>query len=153
MKALLKKYLLYLTRWQLSAPILAACVVWFATLGTSMATVLASLIGGLIFFWVDKSIFQKANILKGEVCEVQQDIAYADCGHLADRRYGLAQASDYDKMNNNRPESRCHDCSGRKYWRQFVGKWIVSPVSLRDLAGLYGSITKVYRSTQMLGVK
>jgi hypothetical protein len=67
MKALLKKYLLYLTRWQLSTPILALCVVWFATLGTTVATVLANLIGGLIFFWVDRWIFQKTSILKGEV--------------------------------------------------------------------------------------
>jgi len=119
MKALLKKYLLYLTRWQLSTPILALCVVWFATLGTTVATVLANLIGGLIFFWVDRWIFQKTNILKGEVWEVQQGIVCADCGQPADRGYRLAKASNYDKMNDKRPEFRCHDCSRQKYERQF----------------------------------
>ena len=40
MKALLKKYFLYLIRWQLSTPILAVCVVWFASMGTTVATIL-----------------------------------------------------------------------------------------------------------------
>ena len=52
----LKKFLLYLFRWQLSTPILWLVV---KNLGTGIkATIFANLIGGLIFFWVDKLIFK-----------------------------------------------------------------------------------------------
>ena len=55
----MKKYALYLLRWQLSTPILAICLIWLAGLGELWATIVANLIGGLIFFWVDKWIFKK----------------------------------------------------------------------------------------------
>lgn len=54
----MKRFLLYLLRWQLSTPILAGCLVLFASFGTTMATVLSNLIGGIIFFWVDRWIFK-----------------------------------------------------------------------------------------------
>jgi hypothetical protein len=50
MKINFKRYFLYLIRWQLSTPILAWCIFIFATLGTTWATIIANLIGGLIFF-------------------------------------------------------------------------------------------------------
>jgi hypothetical protein len=54
-KDLTKRYLIYLLRWQLSTPILAPCVNYFApSLGTMGATALANLIGGLLFFWWDR---------------------------------------------------------------------------------------------------
>lgn len=52
------QYLLYLIRWQLSTPILAVCLIWLGGLGEVPATIMANLIGGLIFFWVDKLIFR-----------------------------------------------------------------------------------------------
>ena len=55
----MKKYALYLIRWQLSTPVLAICLHYLAGLGEFWATVVANLIGGLIFFWVDKKIFKK----------------------------------------------------------------------------------------------
>ena len=54
----MKKYILYLLRWQLSSPILAICLCYLK-LGTILNTIIANLIGGLIFFWVDKLIFEK----------------------------------------------------------------------------------------------
>ena len=57
--SLVKKYFLYLLRWQLSTPILAICCIGFNKYGTITATILANLIGGLIFFWIDKWIFRK----------------------------------------------------------------------------------------------
>jgi hypothetical protein len=54
----MKKLLLYLTRWQLSTPILAFCVIYLP--GSSLVkTIVANLIGGLIFYTVDKKIFNK----------------------------------------------------------------------------------------------
>lgn len=54
----MKKFILYLIRWQLSSPILAVCLVWLASLGTVWATIIANLIGGCVFFFVDKKIFK-----------------------------------------------------------------------------------------------
>lgn len=62
---MIKKYLLYLIRWQLSTPVLAICFAWLVQYGTIFATIIGNLIGGLIFFWIDKWIFRskKKNIL------------------------------------------------------------------------------------------
>ncbi len=53
----MKKFVLYLVRWQLSSPILAVCMVWMGEWNVAIATIVANLIGGCIFFWVDKWIF------------------------------------------------------------------------------------------------
>lgn len=53
-----KRYLLYLIRWQFSTPILALVLIWLSRLDKWTATVIANLIGGLIFFWVDRLIFR-----------------------------------------------------------------------------------------------
>lgn len=55
----MKRFLLYLIRWQLSSPVLALCLFWLEPIGTIWATVIANLIGGCIFFWVDKVIFKE----------------------------------------------------------------------------------------------
>lgn len=54
-----KQYGLYLLRWQLSTPILAACLYVLEGMNSFWATVIANLIGGLMFYWVDKVIFRK----------------------------------------------------------------------------------------------
>lgn len=59
MKKWIIQYLLYLLRWQLSTPVLAG-VLWLFGVGSSpiIPTIIANLIGGLIFFWIDKIIFK-----------------------------------------------------------------------------------------------
>jgi len=52
-KKLIWQYAKYLFRWQLSTPILAVCVAYIPG-STTWKTVVANLIGGLIFFWCDK---------------------------------------------------------------------------------------------------
>lgn len=47
---------MYLFRWQLSTPILALCIA-LLPFGSFTKTVIANLIGGAIFFWVDRWIF------------------------------------------------------------------------------------------------
>jgi len=47
----------YLLRWQLSSPILYLCLSKLS-LGTLWNTIIANLIGGCIFYWVDKLIFK-----------------------------------------------------------------------------------------------
>ena len=51
------KYLLYLLRWQLSTPILWFILHW---LGSGLwQTVVANLVGGCLFFFVDRVIFTR----------------------------------------------------------------------------------------------
>jgi len=54
----MKRFVLYLLRWQLSTPILAMVIAWLAYLGEWKAAAIANLIGGTIFFWVDRWIFK-----------------------------------------------------------------------------------------------
>ena len=54
----MSRFALYLLRWQLSSPILALCMWALGGLGIVLATVVANLIGGCIFYFVDKKIFK-----------------------------------------------------------------------------------------------
>ena len=53
-----KRFVLYLIRWQLSTPILALCMVLMGGWNTVVATIVANLIGGVMFYFVDKQIFK-----------------------------------------------------------------------------------------------
>ena len=53
------QYFLYLLRWQLSTPILAGAILILPFLSPFWQAVVANLIGGVIFFWVDRLIFKK----------------------------------------------------------------------------------------------
>ena len=55
----MKQYLLYLARWQCSSPILALCM-WLLPFNMIVKTIIANLIGGLVFYWVDRLIFKEA---------------------------------------------------------------------------------------------
>lgn len=59
---MIKQYILYLLRWQLSTPILAIVLKILSNMSTLAATIIANLIGGLIFFWVDKIIFKDKEV-------------------------------------------------------------------------------------------
>lgn len=58
----MNKFLLYLLRWQLSTPVL-----WYVLkillpyTDEFIATVVANLIGGCMFYFVDKSIFRRSS--------------------------------------------------------------------------------------------
>lgn len=89
----MKRFIFYLIRWQLSTPILWLVV---RRLGASIwSTVIANLIGGAIFFWVDKFIFTSAVF---EVWHVK-DLGHCDrCGKEAPLRR-LVKARDYDRTD------------------------------------------------------
>lgn len=55
----MKRFLLYLLRWQASSLILAPCIYWLSGYGSIVSAVVANLIGGCVFFWVDAKIFKK----------------------------------------------------------------------------------------------
>lgn len=52
-----ERFILYLLRWQLSTPILALCL-YFLGFSTIVNTIIANLIGGIIFYFVDKKIWR-----------------------------------------------------------------------------------------------
>jgi len=54
----MKRFLLYLLRWECSSPILAL-VLYLLNVNEILETIIANLIGGMIFYWVDKLIFKK----------------------------------------------------------------------------------------------
>ena len=111
MKINFKRYLLYLCRWQLSTPILAVVLIWLSMLNKWVATIIANLIGGLIFFWVDRFIF-KTNFLSAQ-WEIKDNIKCCDCGKIA-RGYRLTKTSNYDRSEDKAPKFRCEECSQKK---------------------------------------
>lgn len=60
----IKKYLIYIARWQMSTPVMVPITMFLGA--TILGAVSANLVGGLIFFWVDKFIFgsNHKNLLK-----------------------------------------------------------------------------------------
>jgi hypothetical protein len=116
MKVNLKRYGLYLLRWQASTPLLAVVMWLIGGWGVALATVVANAIGGLIFFWVDQYIFTSDKL--AEQWEVKENIACVDCGKVS-RGYRLVKMRNYDKTDAT-PEFRCEVCSSEKY-RKMVG--------------------------------
>lgn len=111
MKVNLKRYALYLIRWQLSTPILAGVGILLAAMGQLIAAIIANLIGGLIFFWVDRFIFTSRSL--AAQWEVKDNIRCVDCGKTA-RGYRLVKTEIYDRIEDKEPEFRCEDCSIKK---------------------------------------
>jgi hypothetical protein len=111
------RYLLYLLRWQCSTPILAVCVVYFAKFGNVWATVIANLIGGLIFYWVDRFIF--LHQYQEPVWAIKDDIDCFDCGTRVSRGYRLVKARGYDRSFVLNPQWRCESCSKEKFDKMF----------------------------------
>lgn len=52
-----KQFGLYLLRWQASTIILAPCIAWLAPFGPVLSAAIANLIGGVIFYFIDRRIF------------------------------------------------------------------------------------------------
>jgi len=102
----MNKFILYLIRWQLSTPIL-----WLVVrhMGTSIwATVIANLIGGVIFFWVDRFIFTSQTIEMWHIKEGTCDKC-KKTGHL----WRLVVAPGYDRRKAV-PKFLCMTCSKKR---------------------------------------
>lgn len=108
---MLKKYMLYLVRWQLSTPILAIVLIILAAIPTVIATIAANLIGGLIFFWVDRFIFR--SLSKEPLWEIRDDIVCYDCGKQG-RGYRIAEWLGYNRRQDSNPQFRCEVCKDIK---------------------------------------
>lgn len=108
---LMKKYGLYLIRWQLSTPILAIVLKLLSNMNTLTATIIANLIGGLIFFWVDKFIFRKKSDVP--LWEIKDDVECYDC-HKKNKGYRIVEWGNYDRSEDKNPQYRCKECSIKK---------------------------------------
>ena len=108
---MIKKYALYLIRWQLSTPILAVVLIVLADMNEWVATIIANLIGGLIFFWVDRFIFR--SVTKTPYWEIQDNVKCADCGKVG-RGYRIVEWFGYNRTKDKHPEFRCEECKDRK---------------------------------------
>ena len=106
-----KRYGLYLLRWQASTPLLAVVGILLASMGQWVAAIVANLIGGLIFFWVDQFIFTSQSL--AAQWEVKESITCVNCGRVA-RGYRLVRSGDYDRTHDHEPEFRCEECSQKK---------------------------------------
>ncbi len=111
MRINVKRYGLYLLRWQLSTPILAGVLFLLSRTDKMTATVIANFIGGLIFFWVDGFIFRSpGSAVEWEI----RDIAVCtECGKES-RGYRIVRAKEYDRVGVPRPQFRCEECSIKK---------------------------------------
>ena len=105
---MIKKYFLYLMRWQLSTPILAAVLLLMASQNKLWATVVANFIGGLIFFWVDRLIF--SHEFPFAFWTIKEEVHCSDCDKLC-RGYRLVKHEKYDKLKDDKPKFRCESCS------------------------------------------
>ena len=106
-----RRYGLYLLRWQASTPILAGVGILLASMGQIAAAIVANLVGGLIFFWVDQFIFTSQAL--AAQWEVKERIACVDCGRIT-RGYRLVKSANYDRSHDTKPKFRCEECSTRK---------------------------------------
>jgi hypothetical protein len=106
-----KRYGLYLIRWQLSTPILAGVLYALSGMNKITATVIANLIGGLIFYWVDMFIFTSDRL--AVQWEVRDVVRCVDCGREA-RGYRIIMAKEYDRTKDIHPQFRCEACSEKK---------------------------------------
>lgn len=97
---------MYLLRWQLSTPIL-----WLVLrkMGAGLwSTVIANLIGGAIFFWIDRFIFTSEAVEIWHIKEGRCD----KCG-VNSRLWRLVKTAGYDK-STGRPVFLCLKCSKEK---------------------------------------
>jgi hypothetical protein len=102
----MRRFLLYLLRWQLSTPILWLVV---KQMGTGIgATVIANLIGGAIFFWVDRFIFTSAAVEVWHIREGRCD----NCGTVS-HLWRLVKTKGYDR-SHAQPVFLCLCCSKEK---------------------------------------
>jgi hypothetical protein len=103
---LIKQYLLYCLRWQMSTPTLWVVILW---LGPGiLGTIVANFIGALIFFWVDRVIF---GVRQFQEWEIKRLGVCHDCGHIGPVKRLRFDPRGYDRREDPDPQFRCDKCS------------------------------------------
>lgn len=83
----------------------------FGTKEDWIAAAVANLIGGCIFFWVDRFIFKSKTVEKWEVTKYGK---CHDCRKAGFLKRLVYAPGGYDKTKDNKPEFRCQECSDKK---------------------------------------
>lgn len=103
----MRRFILYLVRWQLSTPILWLVV---RNLGAGLwQTIVANLIGGAIFFWVDRFIFTSKAV---EMWQLKEKGICDDCGKETSL-WRLVLAPNYDRRQSE-AKFFCMECSKKR---------------------------------------
>lgn len=105
------RFFLYLLRWQLSTLILAPVVDCLSGYNPWLACSVANLIGGSIFYFIDKKIFTSKKL--NPTWEVAFNVQCSTCGTNC-RGYRLVKATNYDRTTDKNPQFRCEKCSELK---------------------------------------
>lgn len=119
MKKFIIRYLLYLGRWQMSTPVLAIVFILLQGQNQWVSSIIANLIGGCIFYFVDQIIFAKKT--KYPLWEIKDNISCCECGKFG-RCYRVALFNKYDKTDDKEPQFRCEKCSSKKVKRMIGDK-------------------------------
>ena len=104
----IKRYAMYLLRWQASTFILAPVIAIAVCMVPWGSAALANLIGGLIFFWVDKLIFRKKKLRPQ--WEIVEKETCSDCGAVG-VSYRITEYKKYDRTEDKKPQYRCWNCA------------------------------------------
>jgi len=102
-----KKYIVYLFRWQLSTPIITLVMAMTPNTKELYKIMISNLVGGIIFFWIDKLIFKKGDymIFKKQPININNNQCQAnadkpECSLIEELR---ELQKDKDKLNVKRP--------------------------------------------------
>lgn len=106
---MIKQYLVYLLRWQFSTPILAV-VIYVLPFGSIEEAIIANLIGGLIFYWVDRLIFKQVRVY---IWWEKREGVCVDCGKRG-TTMRVIKAGKYNKEEDANPQYRCKECADIK---------------------------------------
>jgi hypothetical protein len=86
-----------------------------------ISVVVANLVGGAIFFWVDRFIFKSKAIEKWEV--LKKGTCH-DCGKTDFVKRLVIAPGGYDRTDDKNPEYRCKECSKSKLKQLILNKKI-----------------------------
>ena len=93
---MLKKFILYMLRWQISTPVIGLCYALMQdSLGLIWTAILANVIGGLVFFYPDLYIFKEKpvwaviNKENRHIIKTFKDVKLAK-SYIEDRKRGYA---------------------------------------------------------------
>lgn len=110
----MRKFVYYAIRWQLSTPILWACIKYLRVIVDSdlILTIIANFVGACIFFWVDRFIFVVKYL--NPLWEIKSDIHCQDCNEKVPYGFRITLKHKYDKTKEKNPEFRCYKCAIKK---------------------------------------
>ena len=92
----------------------------FGTWESWIGSIVANIVGGLIFYWVDGKMIFNSPVFEKPVWEVQETATCSDCGLENIRGYRLVYTHGYDKIKDPTPKYRCEACSILKYKKMYL---------------------------------